>query len=45
LLTLSAAGKGNMLYALVRDHKIAVTVTPLPFIPHGIIKKLNLFQS
>lgn len=25
---------GNTLYAMVRDRKIAVTVSPLPFIPH-----------
>ncbi len=33
-LARNAAGLGNILYAKVRDHKIAVTVTPLPFIPH-----------
>ncbi len=34
LLARNAAGLGNILYAKVRDHRIAVTVTPLPFIPH-----------
>jgi aminomethyltransferase len=30
----ASAGLGNTLYAIVRDRKIAVTVTKLPFIPH-----------
>lgn len=34
LLAKNAASKGKTLYAKVRDHQIAVTVTPLPFIPH-----------
>lgn len=34
LLDRASAGVGNMLYAKVRDHHIAVTVTPLPFVPH-----------
>ena len=29
-----SAGLGNTLYALVRDRKIAVTVSKLPFVPH-----------
>ena len=34
LLARHAAKPGNTLYAKVREHRIAVTVTPLPFIPH-----------
>jgi aminomethyltransferase len=34
LLDRHSVGLGNTLYALVRDRKIAVTVTKLPFIPH-----------
>jgi aminomethyltransferase len=34
LLDPASAGLGNTLYAIVRDRKIAVTVTKLPFIPH-----------
>ncbi len=34
LIASAAAGLGNTLYAIVRDRKIAVTVTKLPFIPH-----------
>ncbi len=34
LLDPNAAGLGNTLYATVRDHRITVTVTPLPFVPH-----------
>lgn len=34
LLARNVADEGNTLYAMVRDHKIAVTVTSLPFIPH-----------
>ncbi len=45
LLARSALGKGNMLYALVRDHKITVTVTPLPFIPHRYYKKIEPTQQ
>lgn len=30
---------GNTLYAKVREHRIAVTVTPLPFIPHRYHKQ------
>lgn len=38
LLTRTAANLGNTLYAKVRDHKIPVTVTPLPFVPHRYYK-------
>jgi len=34
LLARNVADEGNTLYAQVRDHRIAMTVTPLPFIPH-----------
>ncbi len=34
LLDRHSAGLGNILYATVRDRKIPVTVTKLPFIPH-----------
>jgi len=34
LLERNSANLGNTLYAIVRDQKIAVTVTKLPFIPH-----------
>lgn len=34
LLDRVSASLGNTLYAMVRDRKIAVTVTGLPFIPH-----------
>ena len=34
LLERHSAGLGNTLYAQVRDKKIAVTVTRLPFVPH-----------
>ena len=34
LLERNSAKLGNTLYAIVRDQKIAVTVTKLPFIPH-----------
>ena len=34
LLDRNSASLGNTLYAIVRDRKIAVTVTKLPFIPH-----------
>jgi aminomethyltransferase len=34
LLDRHSASFGNTLYAIVRDRKIAVTVTKLPFIPH-----------
>ena len=34
LLERSSASLGNTLYAIVRDRKIPVTVTKLPFIPH-----------
>ena len=34
LLERHSAGFGNTLYAVVRDKKIAVTVTRLPFVPH-----------
>ncbi len=38
LLTRTAASLGNTLYAKVRSHRIAVTVTPLPFVPHRYFK-------
>ncbi len=41
----SAAGNGNELYAMVRDRKIVVTVTPLPFIPHRYYKKIEFTQQ
>ena len=34
LLDRDSAGLGNTLYALVRDRKIAVTISKLPFVPH-----------
>jgi aminomethyltransferase len=34
LIECNSAGLGNILYAIVRDRKIPVTVTKLPFIPH-----------
>jgi aminomethyltransferase len=34
LLERNSVSLGNTLYAMVRDRKIAVTVTKLPFIPH-----------
>jgi len=34
LLDCTSVSLGNTLYAIVRDRKIAVTVTKLPFIPH-----------
>jgi len=34
LLDRNSVSLGNTLYAIVRDQKIAVTVTKLPFIPH-----------
>lgn len=34
LLARNVADVGNTLYAQVRDHRIAMTVTPLPFLPH-----------
>lgn len=41
MLDHAAAGIGNTLYAKVRDHQIAVTVNPLPFIPHHYCKLSN----
>jgi aminomethyltransferase len=38
LLDRNAASMGNTLYAMVRDRKIAVTVTKLPFIPHRYLR-------
>ena len=38
LLDRNAASLGNTLYAMVRDRKIAVTVTKLPFIPHRYLR-------
>jgi len=38
LLVRNVADEGNTLYAQVRDHRISVTVTPLPFIPHHYYK-------
>lgn len=34
----------NTLYAKVRDHQIAVTVTSLPFVPHRYYKKIDTAQ-
>jgi aminomethyltransferase len=34
LLDRDSVGLGNTLYTLVRDRKIAVTVSKLPFVPH-----------
>ena len=45
LLTRKVADAGNTLYALVRDHKIAVTVTPLPFVPHRYNRKNEAVQQ
>ncbi|MBL6987719.1 MAG: glycine cleavage system aminomethyltransferase GcvT [Methylobacter sp.] len=39
LLTRTAAKLGNTLYAKVRDHKIPMIVTPLPFVPHRYYTK------
>jgi aminomethyltransferase len=39
MLTRNVADEGNTLYANVRDHRIAVTVTALPFIPHRYHRK------
>jgi aminomethyltransferase len=38
LLDRNAANLGNTLYALVRNRKVAVTVTKLPFIPHRYLR-------
>ena len=38
LLDRNAADLGNKLYAIVRNHRIAVTVSSLPFIPHCYYK-------
>jgi aminomethyltransferase len=38
LLDRNFASPGNALYAMVRDRKIAVTVTKLPFIPHRYLR-------
>ncbi len=38
LLDRNTVSLGNTLYTLVRDRKIAVTVTPLPFIPHRYLR-------
>ncbi|UOA08853.1 glycine cleavage system aminomethyltransferase GcvT [Methylobacter sp. S3L5C] len=38
LLERNAATLGNTLYALVRERKIPVTVTKLPFIPHRYLR-------
>jgi aminomethyltransferase len=38
LLERNAASMGNTLYALVRERKIPVTVTKLPFIPHRYLR-------
>lgn len=40
LLGRKFANLGNTLYAQVRDHRIEVTVTPLPFIPHRYHKTI-----
>lgn len=39
LLDRNVADMGNVLYAMVRDHRIAVTVTQLPFVPHRYHRK------
>jgi aminomethyltransferase len=44
LLARNAAKEGNTLYAMVRNHKIAVTVSPLPFIPHRYYRKNEVIQ-
>jgi aminomethyltransferase len=41
LLDHHSASLGNCLYAMVRDRKIAVTVTGLPFIPHRYHRKTS----
>ena len=38
LLDSHSASEGNTLLALVRDRKVAVTVTKLPFIPHRYLR-------
>jgi aminomethyltransferase len=38
LLDRHSAGLGNTLYALVRDRKIAVTVSRLPLVPHRYLR-------
>lgn len=40
LLDYHAASLGNTLYALVRNNKVAVTVTNYPFIPHRYLRSL-----
>ncbi len=45
LLSRDVANKGNTLYAKVRDHRIAVTVTSLPFIPHRYYKNKNVIRE
>jgi aminomethyltransferase len=44
LLDRIVADEGNTLYAQVRDHRIAVTVTPLPFVPHRYYGKNEAAQ-
>ncbi|MDP1773498.1 MAG: glycine cleavage system aminomethyltransferase GcvT [Methylobacter sp.] len=45
LLDRIVADEGNTLYAQVRDHRIAVTVTPLPFVPHRYYGKNEAAQQ
>ncbi|HEY8098855.1 MAG TPA: glycine cleavage system aminomethyltransferase GcvT [Methylobacter sp.] len=45
LLARNVADEGNTLYAQVRDHRIAVTVTPLPFVPHRYFRKNEAAQQ
>jgi aminomethyltransferase len=44
-LARDAAQLGNKLWAQVRDHRIAVTVTPLPFVPHRYYRKYGAAQQ
>jgi aminomethyltransferase len=39
LLARNVAAEGTTLYAKVRDHRVAVIVAPLPFIPHRYHRK------
>ncbi len=45
LLARNVADEGNTLYAQVRDHRITVTVTPLPFVPHRYYSKSEAAQQ
>lgn len=44
-LARNVADEGSTLYAQVRDHRIAVTVTPLPFVPHRYYSKNEAVQQ